>query len=99
MIQNTIAFLDDKANHPLLAYKENISYVSDIILGFICMCKGDFKNIKCIAVKLGGFPDPKQTAKFFKTIKSNKDVLNINFGPFKGKAEMKKIIESMPSAN
>ena len=52
----TIKCCDGDGDFPLAKYKNDIFYLVDIVFGIISICKHDFKKMRSIAIKVGGFP-------------------------------------------
>lgn len=44
-------------------------------MGLISLCKMEFDEMKPLALKVGGFPDPQKLNDFFFIINKNKDII------------------------
>ena len=60
----------------LAKYKNDLFYLVDILFGIINICKYEFKKMRSIALKVGGFPSISRLESFFYLIKKNKEVIN-----------------------
>lgn len=80
---------------PLTKYKNDIFYVVDVFFGIMNICKHDFKKMRSIAVKVGGFPTIQKLESFFYLIKKNKEV--ITFDPVVKTAPS--LVEFIPEEN
>jgi Ca2+-binding EF-hand superfamily protein len=62
-------------NNPFEKKKDNISYIVDVLFGVMCICHENFKNVKGMALKVGGFPS-EERLDFFKIIRKHHQLIS-----------------------